>query len=175
MARKRVIEAPSLKTWEDVDAALREIAENELALGDIEAEMNRQIIGAKTIAEQESKPHADRIGKLERDLKEFVEEHRSDLGDTKTRVLTFGEVGFRLSTSVTLPKAKEKLADIIRKLKARQMGDCIVVKEEVSKDALKKYGEDTVLAVGAGWKKKDAFGYEVYTSKLERAPSESAG
>lgn len=169
MARTRVTEAPSLKSWEDVDAALREIAEKQLALGDITAEMNRQILGAKAIAEQESKPHTDRIAKLERDLKEFVEEHRSDLGDVKTKTLNFGEVSFRLSTSVSLPQAKEKLADIVRRLKARKMNDCIVVKEEVSKEALKKYGEDTVLAVGAGWKKKDTFGYEVFIEKLEKS------
>ena len=86
MARKRITEAPTLKSWADVDAALREIAEAELTLGDIEAELNRQIIGAKKVAEQDSKPHTDRIAKLERDLKEFTETHRSDLGKTKTKV-----------------------------------------------------------------------------------------
>lgn len=168
MARKRVIEASALKNWEDVDGALKEIAEAQLAIGDIEAELNRQINGAKAVAAQESKLHYDRIAKLERDLKDFVEEHRSDLGKSKTRTLNFGEVGFRLSTSVSIPKAKEKVAEIIRRLKARQMTDCIIVEEKISKDALKKYGEDTVNAVGATWKQKDAFGYEAYSEKLER-------
>lgn len=168
MARKRVIEASALKNWEDVDGALKEIAEAQLAIGDIEAELNRQINGAKAVAARESKPHHDRIAKLERDLKDFVEEHRSDLGKSKTRTLNFGEVGFRLSTSVSIPKAKEKVAEIIRRLKARQMTDCIIVEEKISKDALKKYGEDTVNAVGATWKQKDAFGYEAYSEKLER-------
>ena len=82
--------------------------------------------------------------------------------------LTFGEVGFRLSTSISLPRAKEKLEEIIRRLKSRQMHDCIVTKEEVSKEALKKYGEDTVNAVGATWKQSDVFGYEVNIAKLEQ-------
>lgn len=89
-------------------------------------------------------------------------------GKTKTRALTFGEVGFRLSTSVSLPRAKEKIEEIIRRLKTRQMMDCIVVKEDVSKEALKKYGEDTVNAVGATWKQQDVFGYELNFSKLEQ-------
>ena len=168
MARKRIIEAPALRSWAEVDAALREIAENQIALQDIESDMQRQIIGIKKIAEQDSKPHNDRIAKLERDLKEFVEDHRDELGKAKSKSLNFGEVGFRVSTSVSLPKAKEKLADIIRKLKVRGMTDCIVVKEDVSKEALKKYGEDTVNAVGATWKQKDAFGYDIYIEKLER-------
>ena len=32
MARKRVIEAPSLKSWEDVNDALRQIAEAQICL-----------------------------------------------------------------------------------------------------------------------------------------------
>lgn len=168
MARKRITEAPILKTWEDVDAALREIAEAELTLGDIEAEMNRQIIGAKKIAEQESKPHTDRIAKLERDIKEFVTDHRDELGKAKSKPLNYGEVSFRLSTTISLPKAKEKLEEIIRRLKTRQMTDCIITEEKVSKDSLRKYGEDTVNAVGATWKQKDEFGYEVFKDKIER-------
>ena len=164
MARKRVIEAQSLKSWEDVNDALRQIAEAQIALGDIESDMQKQIVGAKKVAEDQSKPYKDAIARLEHELKEFVSEHRTDMGKTKTMTLTFGGVGFRLSTSVSLPKAKEKLAEIIR----RQMTDCIVVEEKISKDALKKYGEDTVNAVGAVWKQKDEFGYEVNLEKLEQ-------
>lgn len=171
MTRKHIIEAPAIKSWEEADAALREIAEKQIALQDIESEMQRQIIGAKKIAEQDSKPHVDRIAKLERDLKDFVEDHRDELGKAKTKALNFGEVGYRLSTSISIPKAKEKIEDIIRKLKARGMSDCIIVKEEISKENLKKYGEDTVNAVGATWKQKDAFGYDVYIEKLERIKS----
>lgn len=96
--------------------------------------MNKQILGAKKAAEEQSKPYKDRVAKLERELKDFVTEHRADMGKTKTRALTFGEVGFRLSTSVSLPRAKEKIEEIIRRLKTRQMMDCIVVKEDVSKE-----------------------------------------
>ena len=168
MARKRVIEAPSLKSWEDVNDALRQIAEDTIALGDIQSEMQKQVVGAQKVAEQQSKPLNDHIAKLEREIKDFVSEHRDEMGKAKSRTLTFGEVGFRLSTSVSLSRAKEKVEEIIRRLKARQMTDCIVVKEEVSKENLKKYGEDTVNAVGATWKQKDVFGYEVNLARLEQ-------
>ncbi len=168
MARKRVIEASSLKTWEDVNDALRQMAEATIAINDIESDMQKQIVGAQKIAEEQSKPHKDKIARLERELKDFVTEHRSDLGKAKSLPLTFGEVGFRLSTSVSLPRAKEKLEEIIRKLKSRQMTDCIIVEEKVSKEALKKYGEDTVNAVGATWKQKDEFGYDLNLAKLEQ-------
>ena len=51
MARKRVIEPPSLKSWEDVNDALRQIAEATIALGDIQSEMQKQIVGAQKAAE----------------------------------------------------------------------------------------------------------------------------
>lgn len=171
MARKALPEKPTLKTWEDADTALREIAEAQIALQDIEGAMQLQIIGIKKIAEQDSKIYSDRIVNRERELKDFVEEHRDDLGKSKTKTLNFGEVGYRLSTSITIPKAKEKISEIIRKLKARKMNDCIIVEEKISKDILKKYGADTVNAVGAVWKQKDTFGYDVYTEKLERIKS----
>lgn len=148
MARKRVVEPSGVKTWEDANDALRQIAEAQLAVQDIEGEMNKQILGAKKAAEEQSKPHKDRIAKLERELKDFVTEHRADMG-----------------------KAKEKIEEIIRRLKNRQMMDCIVVKEDVSKEALKKYGEDTVNAVGATWKQQDVFGYELDFAKLEQVKS----
>ncbi|SCJ53183.1 Mu-like prophage host-nuclease inhibitor protein Gam [uncultured Clostridium sp.] len=106
MARKRVVEPSGVKTWEDANDALRQIAEAQLAVQDIEGEMNKQ-----------------------------------------------------------------KIEEIIRRLKNRQMMDCIVVKEDVSKEALKKYGEDTVNAVGATWKQQDVFGYELDFAKLEQVKS----
>ena len=154
MARKRVVEPSGVKTWEDANDALRQIAEAQLAVQDIEGEMNKQILGAKKAAEEQSKPHKDRIAKLERELKDFVTEHRADMGKAKSKILTFGEIGFRLSTSVSLPRAKEKIEEIIR-----------------SKEALKKYGEDTVNAVGATWKQQDVFGYELDFAKLEQVKS----
>lgn len=168
MARKRVVEAPSLHSWEDVNDALRQIAEAQIALGEIQSDMQKQILGAQKVAEEQSKPLNDNVAKLEREIKSFVTDHRDEMGKTKSVVLTFGEVGFRLSTSVSLPRAKEKLEEIIRRLKSRQMTDCIVVDEKVSKEALKKYGEDTVNAVGATWKQSDVFGYEVNIAKLEQ-------
>lgn len=168
MARKRVVEAPSLHSWEDVNDALRQIAEAQIALGEIQSDTQKQILGAQKVAEEQSKPLNDNVAKLEREIKSFVTDHRDEMGKTKSMVLTFGEVGFRLSTSVSLPRAKEKLEEIIRRLKSRQMTDCIVVEEKVSKEALKKYGEDTVNAVGATWKQSDVFGYEVNIAKLEQ-------
>ena len=121
MARKRVIEEPTLKTWEDVNDALRQIAEAQIALGDIESDMQKQIIGAQKVAEEQSKPIKDAQARLEREIKAFVTDHRDEMGKAKTMTLTFGEVGFRLSTSISLPRAKEKLEEMITQGRAPWM------------------------------------------------------
>ena len=134
--------------------------------------MQKQVISAQKIAEEQSQPYKDSISRLERDIKAFVTDHRAEMSGGKTMALTSGEVGFRLSTSISLPRAKEKLDEIIRRLKARQMLDCIVTEEKVSKEALRKYGVDTVEAVGAQWKQKDVFGYDLNIEKLEQIKAE---
>ena len=45
MARKRIEDQPTLKTWADVDRNLMKIAENEIAIENIVGEMNKQING----------------------------------------------------------------------------------------------------------------------------------
>lgn len=168
MARRRIAQVSALTSWADVDKALREIAEEEIALEDIEAELTRQINGAKAVAQVQAKPHADRVAKLERDIQEFADAHREALGSRKTVELDFGRVGYRQSTRITLPRDKAQLAEIIRRLRARKMTDCIAVTETVNKDRLRQYGKDKATAVGAGWRQTDEFWLEAAREKLER-------
>ncbi|MEG0178041.1 MAG: host-nuclease inhibitor Gam family protein [Oscillospiraceae bacterium] len=168
MARKRIVNAPLLKSWNDVNNALREIAVEQISIQDIEGDMNKQIIGIKKIADETCKPHISRISQLEHEIKAYTEEHREELGKTKTRLFTFGNVGYRLATSVVVSSKADVLEGIIRKLKARAMNDCIITKETVDKVALKKYGRDTVNAIGVKWKQEDAFGYDVFLDKVEK-------
>lgn len=165
MARKRIKEVPVLQSWDEVDAALKEIAEKEIAIEEIEGDMNKQINGIKKSAGLEAKPLQDRIDKLGKDIKEFVTEHKEEM-DGKTKLLNFGKTGFRLSTNLSIPKAKDKLERIISKLRKRKMDDCIIVKESVNKDVLKKYDENTIVEIGGTLKKTDTFWYETEREKI---------
>ncbi len=55
MARNKNME-PSLQSWDDVDKCLREIGECEIAISEIEADMNIAINEAKERADKLSKP-----------------------------------------------------------------------------------------------------------------------
>lgn len=146
MARKRM-EDPSLKSWDEVNAALKLIRDNEIELELIEADMGKKIADIK---------------KLELQVKEFVTLNKAELKG-KSREMDFGKVGFRMSTKLMLPKQVEK---VIKTLKKYGMGDCITVKESVNKDILKTYDEKTILSVGGTLKKEDTFWYETNREEL---------
>ncbi|WP_069997838.1 host-nuclease inhibitor Gam family protein [Cellulosilyticum sp. I15G10I2] len=166
MARVRM-EDTKLKTWEEVDAALKQIGEWQRSITKVEGKMNEQIDKAKAKAEEEAKPFKDQIKAYEVQVKEFVESNRDDLGNKKTKELNFGKAGFRKSTKISLPKAAAKLTEIIKKLKSLGMTDCIVQPpEKIDKDALKKYPANEIIKVGAGLKVEDVFWYETNEETL---------
>ncbi len=166
MSRKRIEDVLEINTWEDADAVLKEIAQNEIAIDEIEGVMNKDIHDIKEQAAMNAQPHKARIKELEQLLKTFVTVHKSEL-DGKTKTLNFGQTGFRASTSIGLPRDKDKLQKIIDFLKKNGMGDCIVVTEKVNKDVLRKYGENRIIRAGVKIKKQDAFWYEAKRDEIQ--------
>lgn len=161
---KRVrMEEPELKTWDDVNEALRLIAEAQNEIAMMEAGMNVQIDTIKQAYEEKVQEYKKQIKQKELLIKEFTTDKRDQL-DGKTKDLTFGKVGFRKSTKLQLPKALDKVIAALRK---RGMEDCISVKETVNKDILKQYDEQRILEVGGSLKVEDAFWYETKQAELK--------
>lgn len=167
MARVRMPEVCDLKSWEDVDLCLAEIGEKQRQIENIEAKMQEQIDAAKLAADDAAAPHRQRITHLATQIKLYADDHAGDMGGKKTKILTFGQVGYRRSTKITLPKAAAKVAEIIKSLKAKGMTDCVIAPpEKIDKDMLKKYPVNEITAVGAGLKVDDVFWYEPDREKL---------
>ena len=162
MARKRMEEKFMFQSWDEVDSALKEIAENEMELEHITTNMNQQIHDIKEEAESLSKRYQERIKILGLYIQEFTERNRDEIKG-KTKVLNHGSVGFRQSTKVVLSKVDQ----IIEKLKKYKMTDCINIKETVNKDVLRKYPADDILKVGGSLKVEDVFWYETDREELE--------
>ena len=160
-ARKR-FDSPALKSWDDVDLHLKEVAEIDLQLLAIEAAMNQKISDAKLAAELDAKPIQDRKEKLSLEIKEFAEDHKCEF-DGKTKMLAFGKCGFRQSTKIIIGK----VAACIAALKTKGLLDCLKVKEEVNKDVLRTKGDDVIAAVGARKKVEDIFWLEPDYEKLK--------
>lgn len=163
MPKKSKKAEPTLATWDDVDRCLREIGECEIAMGEIEAEMNIAINEAKEKAAKMGKPIQTNLVKLEAMVREFVEEQKAEM-DAKSKQLNFGRVGFRQSTSVSIPT--KKLDSIIKNLKKFGMEDCIITKETVNKEVLVRYPEKDIAKVGAARKVEDKFWLEADREKI---------
>jgi phage host-nuclease inhibitor protein Gam len=166
MAKLRSVKPPALNDWQEVDEALREIGETEIKLSELEGEMTRQINEIKDKYALLSQPVSARVKELTGQIEGFVEAHRDDFDGKKTRTLNFGETGYRQSTTIVIPKDKDELDEVIRRLRARKMDACVVVTEKIDKDALRAYGEDVVRAVGAGWRTSDKFWCEANRDRL---------
>jgi len=162
MEQEKIFE---LKTWDDVDACLREIAESEITLNDIEGNMNLAIHEAKENAEKLAKPMKARIEALNKLAKAFAEAHKDEI-EGKTKALTHGKIGFRASSRVSVPT--KTLDQVLQALKKNNMGDCITVKETVNKEVLEKYSDKDIAKVGASRKYEDKFWLETDKEKVRR-------
>lgn len=167
MARKRISSMVTLHNWQEVDDALRQIGEHDRDIKAAENVMNEQIAAAKAAATARVQPLKEQVAELELALKEFALAHRDDMDGRKSKQLSFGSVGFRRSTKIGLPSAKEKIAAIVARLRARGMDECVNQPDpKVDKEALKKYGADIVAEVGATLTVEDVFGYEINEERL---------
>lgn len=155
MARRKVTEA-ALRSWDEVNEALKKIGDAQDEIAAIEAEMNSKITEIKAEAKEKIKPYESEIKMKELMIQQYTSEHRDDLKG-KSFKLAFGTVGFRLSTKLVLPK---DLKTVIKNLQMNGMMDCLNTKVTVNKDVLKTYAESEILNVGASLKKEDTFWYE---------------
>lgn len=162
-ARVRMPEqGPRLSSWEDVDLCLKEICENEMSIEKQEAELTQKIQDLKLEAEDKAKPLLKRIKVLAADIKEFTESNRIEM-KAKTQELNFGKIGYRKSTKIVIKSAVK----VLEALKKRKMDDCINIKENINKEALAKYDDDTIIEVGAIKKVEDVFWYETDREQIK--------
>lgn len=161
MARKR-IDGTQFSSWNDVDQALQRIGELDRDLGMIEAGANEQIDKLKERAKEDAAPLTTEKLRLEAAMKEYCEANRAEFAKLKTRELTFGSVGFRLSSRIVI----KRVADTLQALKDFGLAHCIRTKEECDKEAMKALDSETLANVGAALKQENAFGYEIKAHNL---------
>ncbi|MEG2344175.1 MAG: host-nuclease inhibitor Gam family protein [Acidaminococcaceae bacterium] len=160
MARTR-IKIDNLNSWDEVDANLKLIGEIDNKVRKIEAEMNDKIAEIKAKADAKIKYLVVEKERMELEIKDYAETNRADLSG-KTKIMTFGQLGFRQSTSIIVKKVQAVIAE----LKVRKLLDCITVKESVNKDNLRKQPEEVIVSLGCTKKVEDVFWYEPDYEKL---------
>ena len=161
---------PQLQSWDDVDLALCEIAEHMRVTESIQHKMQQVIDDAKLQAKDACDPHAAAIDALSRQIKEYAERNRDSL-KKKTKPLVFGNIGWRKSTKLTLPRDPGKVADIVRLLRALGWNDCI----KVNREARRTHPIEDIIKVGVDVSVTDEFWLEVKKDAIPAEPEVQDG
>ncbi len=159
MAKKK----SKYETWDEVTVALRDMRDIALRRRRAEIEMNNAITTIKDKFYQTDKPEKQAYDEIATNVKLYVEAHREEFTDKKSRNLTFGTVGFRRATEIVTRNVKA----IIAAAKHYAMDDCIDVTEKLNKTAMAKYDDNALEKIGAHRQEKDIYFCELDIDELE--------
>ena len=152
------MELCTLANLDDVNEALRSMGDYDRRIEAINADMQRRLNEIKDECEAMARPLMEARAGLETQVGLYAKGRYGEFKAVRTKVLTFGEFGFRLSTSVRCPSSPDSVAEVVDKLREQGMEDCIkVTPEAINRAALRTYDEDKVRAVGCELVRKDTF------------------
>ena len=152
-----------IESLEDVNLALRDIGLAEHELEAIDAQAHKKIAEIKTEAAKKGEELRKRIAETSSRIQAYAEYNRDELfRDRKTVDLSFGSIGYRKSTKISVKKTTLELL--------RRMGltNCIRVKEEPDKEALASLDDDALLQVDAVRKVTDDFFCQANTEEVNK-------
>jgi len=155
-----------MQNWDDVDAALRELAELEVKVQGIEGEMTEKINAVKEKAKRDSAPLTERIKYITKQIEHFAAAHKEEFAKKRSKELTFGKVAFRLVSSVPVPRDKAKVEALLKALKAYGHSECITYVEKPDRDRLAELDDATLAKLGLSKKVQDKFRIEPYIEKV---------
>ncbi len=118
---------------------------------------------AKEQAAKDGEDARERIQELDSALALFAEYNKPELfRDKKTLALSYGNIGFRLSTKVSIKKTSLEL------LKKLFPNKGVRVKEEIDKEELKTWEDSDLAQVDAAKVEQDTFFYEVNREEVNK-------
>jgi len=158
MARTSLKE-PQLQSWEAVDQTLAQLADLQRDIELEQAVCNEQVGQIKENSKKKLEPLLERMKGHELKLKEFCSHRKSEFTHVKTKKLTHGSVGYRLSTKVMIPDPNFTC----RILKELALVHCIRTKTEPDKEAIKQLTPEQIADIGVSVKTSNSFGYEIAT------------
>lgn len=160
--RKRIATPQQIKNLEEANLALSEIGRLQLKLEAIDGKASEKIGKIKEDAAKSGEDARKRIEELDSALALFAEYNKTDLfRDKKTINLSYGNIGFRLSTKVSV---KKTTLELLKKLFPQGLR----VKEEIDKEELKTWEDSQLAQVDAAKVENDTFFYEVNREEVNK-------
>ena len=152
-----------IESLDDVNIALRDIGLAERELDAIDTAANKEIAQIKSKAAKDGESLRNRIAETSAKIQAFADYNRDELfRDRKSIDLSFGSIGYRKSTKISIKKTTLEL------LKKLSLTKCVRIKEEPDKDAMAELDDETLLQVDAVRKISDDFFCQANTEEVNR-------
>ena len=153
----------NISGWPAADQLLCELGEIQMKITAAEHEAADDVKEIKLELEGKVNPLQDRRDYVVKSLEEFALGHTKDFGESRSRKLNFGILGWRLSSAIEI--AGTTLERIKQFFSSSKQKECIRIKESVDKEALAKFTDDELATVKARRKTRDAFFVEPILTK----------
>lgn len=159
----------AIQNFDDVDAALKELCECEVALTKIEGKVTLECNEIKERYKAKTEPLVNKAAFIRQEITNFCEANKAEFSQKRSKELVFGTIGYRLSKSVSLPRVKEKVESLIKAIKSYGFKDCISYTEKPNGEALAELDDGDLVKLGLKRVVKDNFRIEPKLEQLDKS------
>ena len=161
--RTRLTSTEQIRDLDEANQAIAEIGRLTMQIESIDGKASEKIGKIKEDAARAGEPARERIKELESALLLYAEYNKGDLfKDRKSIPLSYGTIGYRLSTRVSV---KRTTLELLKKL---FKGKGVRIKEEVDKEELLTWKDEDLAQVDAAKLVQDTFFYEVNREEVNK-------
>ena len=147
-----------IQSFEDVDLGLKRLCELEVALQKVNGEVTLECNRIKESRKAEVERLDNEKGYISKQIESFCNDNKAEFSEKRSKEFVFGEIGYRLSKSVSLPRVKAKLEGLIKAIKSYGLTkDCINYEEKPNKEALAELDDSMLVKLGITRVTKDNF------------------
>lgn len=147
----------NIQTFDDVNLALKRVAELTVAIETINGEVTIECNKIKEARASEVKKLGDELKYVEQCITNFCEDNKGEFAEKRSKEFTFGTIGYKLSKSVSLPRIADKVEKLITALKSYKLTNCITYAETLNKDEITELDDSTLAKLGLKRVVKDNF------------------
>ncbi len=165
---------PALKTLEDVNGILKDIAVLTITAENKENAMNKKIIDIKNQYEADVIAIRNKIQEYEANIAMYLKTNKKDFSNVRSKTLTFGRIGFRSGKNRLVPLNKKFNLEYIKsKFQDLFANKYVVVKLKFNKSKAIADAEkglitpEQLAAAGAKLTKSDSTFYEIFRDQIQ--------
>ena len=147
-----------IKSFSDIDNALKKVCELSVGIEKINGEVTLECNRIKEARKSEVERLESEKSFLEQQITLFCEDNKAEFAEKRSKEFTFGEIGYRLTKSVSLPRIKAKVESLLKAIKSYGLAkECIIYEEKPNKDALAELKDEDLVKLGLTRTVKDSF------------------